>query len=57
MPALNGRGAVTKAVRSSHGNDIDSDGTCVTEPQPYSEGENEIFAGMPPVLSERGVET
>ena len=41
MPASNRQGAVTNAVRSSHGDDIDSDGACVTGLQPYSEGENE----------------
>ena len=56
MPAPNRQGAVTNAVCSSHGNDIDSDGACVTGPQPYSEGENESFAGMLPVPSECGLE-
>ena len=56
MPAPNRQGAVTNAVCSSHGNDIDSDGACVTGPQPYIEGENESFAGMLPVPSECGLE-
>ena len=56
MLAPNRQGAVTNAVCSSHGNDIDSDGACVTGPQPYSEGENESFAGMLPVPSECGLE-
>ena len=55
-PAPNRQGAVTNAVCSLHGNDIDSDGACVTGPQPYSEGENESFAGMLPVPSECGLE-
>jgi hypothetical protein len=55
-PAPNRQGAVTNVVYSSHGNDIDSDGACVTGPQPYSEGENESFAGMLPVPSECGLE-
>ena len=56
MPAPNRQGAVTNMVCSSHGNDTDSDGACVTGPQPYSEGENESFAGMLPVPSECGLE-
>ena len=55
MPAPNRQGAVTNAVCSAHGNDIDSDGACVTGSQPYSEGENESFAGMLPVPSECGL--
>lgn len=34
MPAPNRQGAVTNVGCSSHGNDIDSDGACVTGPQP-----------------------
>ena len=56
MPAPNREGAVTNTVCSSHGNDTDSDGACVTGPQPYSERENERFAGMLPVPSECGLE-
>jgi hypothetical protein len=56
MLAPNRQGAVTNAVCPSHGNDTDSDGACVTGPQPYSEGENESFAGMLPVPSECGLE-
>lgn len=40
----------------SHSNDTDSDGASLTGPQPYSEGENESFAGMLPVPSECGLE-
>jgi hypothetical protein len=56
MPAPNRQGAVSNAVYSLHGDDTDSDGACVTGPQPYSEGENESFAGMLPVPSECGLE-
>ena len=56
VPAPNRQGAVTNAVCPSHGNDIDSDGACVTGPQPYSERENERFAGMLPVPSNCGLE-
>jgi len=55
-PAPNRQGAVANAVCSLHGNNIDSDGACVTGPQPYSEGENKSFAGMLPVPSECGLE-
>ncbi len=55
-PALNRHGTVTNAVCSSHGNDTDSDGACVTGPQPYSEGEHESFAGMLPGPSECGLD-
>jgi hypothetical protein len=56
MPAPNRQGAVTNPVCSSHGDDTDSDGACVTGPQPYSEGEHESFAGMLPVPSECGLD-
>ena len=56
MPAPNRQAAATNTVCSSHGNDTDSDGACVTGPQPYREGENESFAGMLPVPSECGLE-
>jgi hypothetical protein len=52
MPAPNRHGAVTNTVCPSHGDDIDSDGACVTGPQPYSGGENESFPGMLPVPSD-----
>jgi len=42
MLAPNRQGAVTNAVRSSHGDDMDSDGTCVTGPQPCSEGKTRV---------------
>jgi hypothetical protein len=47
-PAPNRQGAVVNTVCSLHGNDIDSDGACVTGPQPYTREK-----GRPPPVCRR----
>jgi phenylpropionate dioxygenase-like ring-hydroxylating dioxygenase large terminal subunit len=54
MPSLNRQGEVTNAVCSSHGDDMEFDGTCLTAPQPY-EGERETSSSMMLVPSECGL--
>ena len=54
MLAPNHKGRRTTG--GSHGDDTDSDGAYLTGPHPYSEGENESFAGMLPVPLECGLE-
>lgn len=46
MPALNRQGAVSNAVCSSHGDDIDSDRACAIGPRPSSEGERQTSPGV-----------
>jgi len=52
MPAPNHKGRWTSG--GSHGDDTESDGASLTGPQPYTEGENESFAGIKRELCSRG---